>query len=84
MEKSVFTNDYKTFLAVLRDTRKAAKVTQEELATRIGQTQSFISKCERGESRLDVLQLRGICRALGTSLPAFVNRLEARLVRKRP
>lgn len=83
MEKSVFTREYAAFLAVLRDARKAAKVTQVGLAARLGQTQSFVSKCERGETRLDIVQLRSICRVLGTSLPAFVQNFEARLTKKK-
>jgi hypothetical protein len=35
-----------------------------------------------GERRLDVIQLRTILRALGTTLPEFVRKLEARLEKK--
>lgn len=63
----------------LRATRRAAGVTQVELASRIGQTQSFVSKCERGETRLDIVQLRAICHALLTTLVEFVQRYEKRL-----
>jgi transcriptional regulator with XRE-family HTH domain len=66
-------------LGLLRETRRAAGVTQVQLAERIGETQSHYSKMERGEVRLDVLQLRTICAALGTALPAFVAELEKRL-----
>ena len=50
-----------------------------ELAERLGQSQSFVSKAEVGERRLDHVQLRTICAALGTTLPEFVDRLEQRL-----
>lgn len=76
MEKSVFTPQYAVFLRTLREVRTRAGVTQVELAERLGQSQSFVSKSERGEARLDIVQLRTICAALGTSLPAFVRRLE--------
>lgn len=79
MEKSVFTREYKVFLETLRDTRQRAKITQVELAERLGQSQSFVSKCERGETRVDVVQLRAICQVLGTNLPAFVRAYEKRL-----
>lgn len=79
MEKSVHTAEYAAFLRLLREVRAAADVTQVELARRLDQTQSFVSKCERGEARLDVIQLRIICHALGTDLPTFARRLEERL-----
>jgi transcriptional regulator with XRE-family HTH domain len=83
MEKSVHTPEYAAFLRLLRETRESANVTQVELARRLRQTQSFVSKWERGEIRLDVIQLRSICRILGTDLPAFVLRLEERLSKRR-
>jgi transcriptional regulator with XRE-family HTH domain len=82
MEKSVYTKEYAAFLRLLRETREAAKLTQVELAHRLHQTQSFVSKCERGETRLDVIQLRTICRHLGTDLSAFVGRLEQQLSKR--
>ena len=38
-----------------------------------------MSKCERGERRLDVIELRMFCLAFGLTLPIFVKRLEAAL-----
>ena len=46
---------------------------QEELAKRLGVHQSFVSKVENGERRLDVLELRDLCEALGIGLSAFIN-----------
>jgi transcriptional regulator with XRE-family HTH domain len=83
MEKSVFTREYRVFLMVLRESRRAAGVTQVELARRLRQTQSQVSKFERGEVRLDLVQMRRVCLALGTTLSAFVRSYEKRLtVRK--
>src|SRR4051812_29463296 len=79
MEKSVHTREYAVLLQLLRETRLAAGVTQVELAERIGETQSHLSKMERGEVRLDLIQVRTICQALGTTLPTFVTELENRL-----
>jgi transcriptional regulator with XRE-family HTH domain len=47
-----------------------------ELASRLGVPQSFVSKYESGERRLDVLELRLVCQAVGVSLQEFVRRLE--------
>ena len=79
LQKSVFSRGYKTFLAQLRDARRAAGLTQENLAQRLGQTQSFVSKCERGERRIDVIELRMFCQALGVSFTGFVRRLDGSL-----
>ncbi len=79
MEKSIHTNEYQIFVKVLRETREKAGVTQVELAKQIDENQVFVSRVERGETRLDVVQLRTICRALGTSLTAFIRRYEKRL-----
>ena len=83
MDKSIFTVEYAELLRLLKETRRSAKVTQVELAEKLGQSQSFVSKCERGERRLDVIQLRTLCHVLGTSLPAFVTELETRLTLRR-
>ena len=82
MEKSVHTAEYRTFLAMLREARQAAGVTQVELAARLRKSQSFVSKVEVGETRVDVIQLRTILAALGTSLREFVTQLDARLDRR--
>ena len=66
MEKSVFSRSYDVFVTALRDARTEAKVTQVELAKRLGETQSFISKCERGERRLDVIELQGVAASAHT------------------
>ena len=81
MEKSVYTRDYRVLLRLLKETRLAANITQVQLAKKLRQSQSFVSKCERGEDRLDVVQLRSICRALGTTLPSFIKKYERRLKR---
>ena len=68
MEKSIYSQDYAVFLRLLKEAREQAGTTQEQLAARLGQTQSFISKCERGERRLDVVEAGTFCMALGISL----------------
>ncbi len=83
MEKSIYTDEYAVFLRLLREAREAASVTQVQLARRVRQSQSFISKVEIGERRLDIIQLRTILHALGTSLPEFISDLERRLGDKR-
>jgi transcriptional regulator with XRE-family HTH domain len=65
--------------ALLREVRIGAGLTQVELAKRIGRPQSFVSKYESGERRLDLVEVRQICKAVGLSLAAFVRRFEESL-----
>ncbi|MCG8431785.1 MAG: helix-turn-helix domain-containing protein [Candidatus Omnitrophica bacterium] len=61
--------------ALLIETRKLRGLTQIELAERVGSTQSMISKTERGERRLDVMELAALCAALNTTLPEFTKNI---------
>lgn len=76
MEKSIYSQEYQRFLELLRETRETKGLTQTQVAEKLGQTQSFISKVERGERRLDIVELRAFCSAIGIGLPAFVGRIE--------
>jgi len=60
--------------ALLRQVRANANLTQSQLAEKIGQTQSYVSKYENGEQRLDLIELELVCKAVGVSLTDFVER----------
>ena len=62
--------------SLLRQIREQAGLRQADLAQRIGQTQSFVSKYESGERRLDLLELRQVCEAAEISLSEFVRMFE--------
>lgn len=81
MDKSLSYHDYTRFLSLLREVRLAAGLTQHDLADKLDQTQSFISKCERGERRIDIIELRAFCKALDISLSEFILLLEKALER---
>ena len=83
MQKSLYSRHYKVFLVELRAARTRLGVTQQELAARLDATQSFVSKCERGERRLDVAELRLWCKALRVPMSDFVSHYEKRLERSR-
>lgn len=76
MDKTIYTDEYAAVLRLLRQAREETGLTQVALAEALGQSQSFVSKAERGDRRLDIIQLRTICGALGVSLADFVARLE--------
>jgi len=63
--KSVFTTEYRNFLQQLINARKLAGLTQREVATRLGKPQSFVSKYENGERRLDVVEYLKVASAIG-------------------
>ena len=83
MPRSTHTPDYAVLLTVLRESRESRGLLQAELAERLDTSQSFVSKCENGERRLDVIELRNGCGALGVRFPDFVAELDKRLRRKR-
>lgn len=65
MPKSVFSDAYAALLEVLVAARKDAKVSQVDLAARLGRGQPFVSLVESGERRIDVVEFCVIARALG-------------------
>ena len=79
LSKTSLAHEQAALLTLLRELRQEAGLRQRDLAERIGVPQSFVSKIESGERRLDVVELRYICAALGVLLPDFVQRLEERI-----
>lgn len=74
--KSVFTREYHRFISILIEARKRGGLSQQDLAEKLGKPQSFVSKYERGERRLDVVEFIQVCRALEISAPEIVSDLE--------
>lgn len=64
--KSIHTAPYAHLLELLVERRNAAGITQSQLADRLGRPQSYVSKFERGERRLDVIEFLEVCRHLET------------------
>jgi transcriptional regulator with XRE-family HTH domain len=79
VEKSIFTRDYGVFLKTLRRLRDESGRTQSEVAKSLKRTQSVVSKCERGERRLDVIELRAYCNGIGIDFQEFAKILESDL-----
>lgn len=65
MSSSIFTKRHQEFIAFIASARKEADLTQVELAARLGKPQSFVSKVERGERRLDVIEFCQVAEAIG-------------------
>ena len=66
---------YKLFRAMLTELRRDRGITQEALAELLGVPQSYVSKYELGERRVDLVETFEICRALDTDPVAFVRQL---------
>jgi DNA-binding XRE family transcriptional regulator len=65
MSRSVFTEAYIRFRRLLIEARRSARLTQAQLAERLGRPQSFVSKYETGERRLDVVEFLELAQVLG-------------------
>lgn len=63
--------DYATFLRRLRAARQQAGLSQSQAARKLARPQSFVSKCETGERRVDVVELKAFARAYGVPMSYF-------------
>ena len=79
MAKSIYSDGQEKLQRLLEETREAAGLTQTALAKKLNRPQSFVSKYESGERRLDLIELREICETLKISLADFVKRFEKSL-----
>ncbi|MFN8006763.1 MAG: helix-turn-helix transcriptional regulator [Terriglobia bacterium] len=80
--KTIHDDAYQILIDCLRTARQTASVTQVDLASDLGTDQSYVSKYERAERRLDVIEVRAICKALRISFPDFLISFEKELKKK--
>ena len=69
--RTVLRPEYDVLLRLMTDARKESRVSQKELARRLGKTQSYVSKIENGQQRVDVLEFLDYARAVGSE-PAML------------
>jgi transcriptional regulator with XRE-family HTH domain len=69
--------EYAEFLDRLRRARASARLTQAETARRLGRPQSYVSKSESGERRVDVVELTAFARTYAVPISFFVGGAEA-------
>ncbi len=62
---------YRRLLQRLMEARQRAQLTQEQVAQALGQSQSFVSKCESGERRIDAIELQAFAELYGVPLQRF-------------
>jgi len=79
MPNALHRYQYDVFRQLLVDERKRASLTQSEVARKLLRPQSFVSKYERGERRLDVTEFIEIADALGLNISHFLRAYRKRI-----
>jgi len=72
MDKTIFTESHRQLVSQLTKARKKAKLRQVDAAKKLGRTQSYISKIESGQRRIDTVQLKEFCRIYKKNLDFFL------------
>ena len=81
VKKTLNKKEYKILLEQLYRLRLGSGLRQSDLADKLNVPQSFISKIESGERRIDLIELREFCIALGSNLKEFINEFEKALTK---
>lgn len=71
MRPSIYSERHQRLRTLLREARLEKGLKQADLAAKLGVPQSYISKYESGERRLDVIEFIDLCEALGID-PAII------------
>ncbi|MCY7356089.1 MAG: helix-turn-helix domain-containing protein [Rudanella sp.] len=79
MKKSLHSKQHKILLELLYQFRVNSNLTQSELATCLQVPQSFVSKYENGERRLDLMELESICTCVNVELIDLIREYQQRL-----
>ena len=72
MASALYSKDYQAFIKRLCVARKRAGLSQAQVAAAVGKPQSFVSKCESGERRVDAVELAAFVALYGVSLEDLV------------
>ena len=76
MIKSIFTKSYKSFIDLLVNERKNAGITQIALAKKLNKPQSFVSKYENADYRLDIIEAIMIADALSIDIIPIIQKVQ--------
>ncbi|NNN06435.1 MAG: helix-turn-helix transcriptional regulator [Elusimicrobia bacterium] len=72
MRKTIYSPQHKAVAACLRRARLDAGLNQSAVAKRLRKPQSYVSRCETGDHRLDVVELQTFARIYKKSLDYFM------------
>ncbi len=75
MTKSVFTDRYRLFMQLLIQERQNKGITQTQLAQKLKKPQSYVSKYENGERRLDIVEFLEVANCIGIDAAEFIKKL---------
>lgn len=73
MSKSIYSKEYKNIIERLKTARLDAGLKQAEVAAKLKKPQSYISKIERGERRVDVAELKELVKILKKDINYFLS-----------
>jgi len=76
MPRSQHSDRYRKLCQLLGETRMKKGLTQAVVAQRLGKPQSYVSKYESGERRLDVIELLDVATALNTNVGALLQKFK--------
>jgi transcriptional regulator with XRE-family HTH domain len=76
VEKSIYSAEYQRLCTVLRELRHEAGLMQVQVAAQLDVPQSFVSKYESGERRLDVVELGHVAEVLGVTVQTVLERMQ--------
>ena len=79
MPKTIYRPEHTVLLSLLKKYRKAAGLTQVQCSKALERPQSFMSDVESGTRRLDIVQLRDLCKVLGIGLQDLIIEFEESL-----
>lgn len=79
MKKSLNSKEHKILLEMLYHLRVISGLRQSDLATLLNVPQSFVSKIESGERRIDLIELRAILKCTNTDITEFIIEFEKKI-----
>ena len=74
MKKTIYSTEHKNLVKRLIEAREDAGLDQTAVAKRLGRTQSYISKLESGQRRIDLVQLNKLAKIYKKSMGDFIQK----------
>lgn len=72
-KKTIYSKEHQRLVGLLIKAREEAKLRQEDIAAKLGRTQSYISKIEAGQRRVDIVQLQVLAKIYKKPLKYFIS-----------